>query len=343
MHRFHAAFIVGILLLIFVIGGWFAFAQRPVSRDANTVVVEIASGQSVRSIAQKLKDARIIRNAQVLTVYVFLHGVSGKLQAGTYKLSPSMNLPTIVQGIAFGKAISNETIIQIPEGWNSEEIGSYLEKKGLFRAADWNAVISTTDIRSILPDATFSILSDKPATANLEGYLFPDTYRVFRHSTPADIIGRMLANAQAKIGGELETTIRQQGKTVFEILTLSSIIEKEIKTEPDRRLAADVFYKRMQAGIALQADATLTFILHKTSAELTTDDLKFDSPYNTYINRGLPPGPISNPGLVSIRSAVYPEPNPYYYFLTKDDGSAVFSTTLDEHNENKMKYLRSGQ
>lgn len=334
---------VAALIVLLVAGGWFVLEQRSVSSDTDTRLIEITPGQSVRSIAATLRTAWLIRSADAFVLYAFLRGVSGTLQAGTYSLSPALSLSAIVNGIASGKAVSNETIIVIPEGWNSQEIGLYLEQKGLFPATDWNAAVATADIRSLLPDASFSVVSDKPATANLEGYLFPDTYRVYKRSTPAAIIGRMLANAQAKIGGELEAAMRSQGRTVFDVLTLSSIIEKEVKLEPDRRLAADVFFKRLRDGMPLQADATLTYILHKSSQELTADDLRFDSPYNTYRYRGLPPGPIGNPGLASIHATVFPELNPYYYFLTTPDGATVFSATLEEHNASRAKYLRSDQ
>lgn len=339
MTRFHAILIV-LVILVLVAVGWFLLNQRSISRDTTPNPFDITSGQRVRSIAHALKQAKLIRNEQVFVFYVFLHGVSGKLQAGTYELSPSMNLPAIVKGIASGKAMSNELIIQIPEGWNSQQMGAYFQQKGLFSSADLDAAVATTDIHTLLPNALFSIISDKPATANLEGYLFPDTYRVFKNAKPADIINRMLANAQAKIGGELETAIHAQGKTVFQILTLASILEREVKTEQDRKLAADVFWKRISAGIGLQSDATIAYFTGKPINELTAADFAADSPYNTYKYRGLPIGPISNPGLISIRAAVYPQANPYYYFLTKDDGTAVFSVTLDEHNANKAKYLR---
>lgn len=343
MVRPHAVFIIGILLLIFAIGGWFAFTQRAVSRDTTTVLIEIAPGQSVRTIAQKLKDAKIIRNTQIFSFYVALHGVSGKLQAGTYKLSPSMNLPTIVQGIAFGKAVSNEIIIQVLEGWNSEQMGAYFEQKGLFSSADWNAAVATTDIHSLLPNASFSILSDKPATANLEGYLFPDTYRVFKHSTPADIINRMLANAQMKMTGELIAGFAQHGLTMHQALTMASIVEREARTPSDKKNVAGILYNRLALGMPLQSDVTVLYALRSASTTVSSQDLQVDSPYNTYKNIGLPPGPIDSPGLDSLNAVANPEASNDYYFLAAPDGTVYYAKTLEEHNALKAKYLHSGQ
>lgn len=340
MVRSRAVFIIGILLLVFAIGGWFAFAQRPVSRDTTTILIEIASGQPVRSIAQKLKDARIIRNTQVFSFYVVLHGVSGRLQAGTYTLSPSMNVPTIVQGIAFGKAVSNETIIQIPEGWNSEQMGAYFEQKRLFSATDWNVAVATTDIHTLLPNASFSILSGKPATVNLEGYVFPDTYRVFKRSTPANIINRMIANTQKKITGELIAGFTKQGLTIHQALTMASIVEKEARAPLDKKKIAGILYNRLALGMPLQSDVTVLYALRSAGTTVSSQDLQVDSPYNTYKNVGLPPGPINSPGLDALNAVANPEASNDYYFLAAPDGTVYYAKTLEEHNALKAKYLQ---
>ena len=144
----------------------------------------------------------------------------------------------------------------------------------------------------------------------------------------------------SKLTAELRAEIKRQGKTIHEILTLASIIEKEVSSDKDRKLVADIFYKRLDAGVALQADSAVNYVTGKSTPRASAQDLAKESPYNTYRYRGLPPGPIASPGLSAILAAVYPTANPYWYFLTTPAGQAIYSKTFEEHVANKAKYLR---
>lgn len=319
-------------------GIWFLTQLDPVRRDAEPQLFTITSGEGVTAIAERLKSQGLVRNAFVFRAYLTLEGLARNLQAGEYQLAASNSTPQIAAALAEGRVVLNETIIQIPEGWSSAQIGQYLDAdKHLFPLEAWTQAVSVTDSRVILPDQTFDFLLDKPMTAPLEGYLFPDTYRVRNTAQPADVMNKMLQNFGSKVDANLRAAFQGRGLSTFQAVTLASIIEREVKTDADRHRVADIFLKRLQIGMPLQADATLTYIIGKTSAELTNEDLALDSPYNTYKYPGLPPGPIGNPGLATLRAVANPQPNPYYYFLTLSSGETLYAATLEEHNQNKLR------
>lgn len=335
--------IIVVVLLVLSLGAafWFLTVQlSAVAESGDAVTMTVSQGESVDAIAEDLKDSGLIRNPLAFKVYVWGEDLSSKLQAGEYLLKPSMDVPEIVRILTVGDTLSREATVRILEGWSNAAIGAYLvNDQKLFSAADWQKAASTTDSRALLPEKSYSFFGDKPVAATLEGYLYPDTYRVFRDTEPAALIEKMLDNFEKKVTPELREEIRAQGKTLFDVLTLASIVEREVRTDSDRKMAADVFYKRLRDGIPLQSDATVNYVTGKSALQPTLDDTAVDSPYNTYRYPGLPPGPIGNPGIVSILAVVRPEPNPYYYFLTAPSGETIFSKTFEEHTANKAKYL----
>jgi UPF0755 protein len=194
---------------------------------------------------------------------------------------------------------------------------------------------------------------DVAAEYNYQGFLFPDTYIFAKDVTVKDIVQRMLSNFESKITDKMIYDIEAKNLDLREVITLASIIEKEVGrnkekiTEEDletmqreREIVASVFLNRLEINMALESDATVNFITGKSDRSVTIEDTKVNSPYNTYLNRGLPPGPISNPGIDSIRAAIYPASSDYLYFLNSPDGTAYFAKTLAEHGENRVKYLR---
>lgn len=301
----------------------------------------VAEGDTVTDIALHLHDDALIKNRIVFSWYVRLQGVEKNIQAGTYALRPSMSVSELVQALTNGETESRERSITILEGWNMDEIGEYLEQQGLLPKSEWLATATVTDSRTIVADRTFTRLTDKPIDATLEGYFFPDTYRVFRDAKPADVIGKTLENFQEKITDALAQQAAEQGKTIYSILTMASILEREVLSDADKKRASGVFWKRIRDGIALQSDATINYVTKKGTTRPSLEDLEVDSLYNTYQHPGLPPGPIGNPGLGSIVAALEPEENDFYYFLTTNDGTAIFSKTFAEHLANKQKYLGS--
>ena len=249
-----------------------------------------------------------------------------------------------------------EDTIRILEGWTSRDIGQYFEKLGKWQSEEFleSAGFPQTDYRRhkelpALVDKSdrFSFLADKPKYYGLEGYLFPDTYRVYATSTVSEVIDKMLANFDNKLTAKMRADIKAQGKTIYSIITMASLIEKEApidyqnNNDKDAKIISGIFWNRLKIGQALQSDATLSYILNDNKPQHSGSELETDSPYNTYKYRGLPPGPICNPGLLAIEAAIYPSPTDYYYFLTpKGKNEVIYARTYDDHLKNKYKYLR---
>lgn len=210
----------------------------------------------------------------------------------------------------------NEITITLPEGYSVKQMGEVFENKNLFSKEEF-----------------LNFAQDK------EGYLFPDTYKFFKNTTPEKVIEKMKNNFEAKVA-EFLPEIARQKKSLNDIIIMASIIEKEVHNPQDRKIVSGILWKRIERGIGLQVDASLMYMLGKTSAELTQDDLKTDSPYNTYKYKGLPKGPISNPGKNAIEAAVFPEKSQYLFYLSDKEGITRYARNFEEHKENKLRYLR---
>lgn len=235
-----------------------------------------------------------------------------------------------------------EKTLRIIEGWRNSDISNLLIKNNLSTADDFIKAQKDYDLNK------FSFLADKPKNTDLEGYLYPDTYRVYASSTVSEIITKMLSNLDNKLTPKMRADIKAQGKTVNEILTMASIIEKEApisyskNDNQDAKIISGIFWHRIKIGQALQSCATLAYVLGVDKEQYSQVDTKTESPYNTYKNPGLPPGPIANPGILAIEAAIYPIPSNYNYFLTpKDSKAIIYATTYDEHLRNKNKYLEN--
>lgn len=187
--------------------------------------------------------------------------------------------------------------------------------------------------------ADYDFLSEKPASVDLEGFLFPDTYIFFKDATAVDIINRMLFNFDEKFTSDIRVEIEKKGKTIYEIVTMASILEKEVKTPEDMKIVSGIFWDRLEVGQPLQSCATIAYVLGEEKKQYSYEDTRAPSPYNTYTNKGLPRGPINNPGMRAITAAIYPTNTEYNYFLTDPKtGKTVFSKTIEEHEANKAKY-----
>ena len=307
----------------------------------------IERGQNLFEIASNLEKEKIIKSKFFFNFYVFLRMSQNKLQAGEYFLNSSMSIRSIVDKIISGDTA--KTIITIPEGWNLRDIGWYFENKGMFQAEELFELVGfpliNYSINIDLPkpkdfSSDHDFLKDKPRNISLEGYLFPDTYEIVLGAELEEIVRKMLANFNKKLTEELKKEIQKQGKSIFEIITMASLIEKEVKTLEDKKIVSGVLWKRLSAGIGLQVDATITYITGKKSVRISKQETEIDSLYNTYKYRGLPLGPISNPGLESIEAAIYPENSDYWYYLSTLEGETIFSETLEKHNIAKAKYLK---
>ncbi|MFZ6035885.1 MAG: endolytic transglycosylase MltG [Patescibacteria group bacterium] len=335
--------IIGTVLIICggLLSGLYYWNQVswPVSDDTTQELFTVRQGEGVKAIGSALEQAGLIRSTFWFETYIYIDGSEADFLAGTYVLRPDMNIREVVRVLTSGET-SPEQNITVIEGWTIADIAAYLEERRVMSSQSFIAAAETSDSRVLIPEVTYDFLEDKPDDQNLEGYLFPDTYRVFSDASPAQIIKKMLDNFGEKFTPEMRQAAAARGRSIYDIVTLASIVEKEVRTDEDRAIAAGIFYERMEQGVALQSDATVNYVTGKQALQPTADDLAVDNPYNTYQYRGLPPGPISNPSLSSLRAAVYPAETEFFYFLTKPDGSTVFSKTYEEHLANKREYLK---
>lgn len=324
-----------ILIILFVAGAIFFVNSLfvPASQESKLVYFKIESGQGAEQIADNLKKEKLIRNKLVFKIYVWLTGEGSHLLAGEHKLSTDMNVMEVLKNLTDSGNVNKEKKITIIEGWRAKEIGEYLEKQRLVKKEEFLSAIKAAEWRD-----KYDFLTDVKVD-NLEGFLFPDTYRVFNDAKVEEIVKKMLDNFGRKLTNEMRDEIKKQNKDIFEVITLASIIEREAKDDEDKRLVADIFLKRLDLGIGLQSDATVNFITGKKDLRPSATDTQIDSPYNTYKYRGLPPGPIANPGLVAIKAVIYPKKNDYYFFLMDKEGKTHYAKTYSEHQENIRKYL----
>ena len=299
----NSIFKLGLALLFIGIVYVFYHIAVPLDMNAKETVFSVEKGQGSRTIAQRLEDGGFIRSAFFFNAYTLLRGAVSKLQAGEYAVSRAYSIVQISNKFAAGDVIKNR--ITIIEGWNIKDIAEYLQEQGVAPREE--------------------IL----AFQHLEGHLFPDTYEVSPAATAEELVTLMTDTFEKKVGAISK-----------DALITASILEKEVQTKEDKEIVSGILSKRLRAGIALQVDATVNYITGKKAVRASLEDIAIDSPYNTYKYRGLPPGPIANPGLESIRAALQPKESPYWYYLSTPEGETIFSETLEEHNEAAAEHLR---
>ncbi len=330
---------LSLILIGFFACLWFVYQLfKPLDLKRTSFVIR--SGEGVNQISYHLRQQGIIQNSFVFETYVYLKGVEDKFKAGIYELPHMLNLKRLTEIFIAGQP-AKEWQLTVPEGWTAKDIAYKLENLGKLQAEEFLEAVGVGQPGNHFKfDASqYDFLTDKPEQANLEGYLFPDTYRFFVHASVNDVVSKMLDNFGKKLTPRMRQDIKRQGKTIFEIVTLASIIEREAKFDKDRPIIAGIFWKRLELGMPLQADSTLNYITGKKTPSVSSKDLALDSPYNTYKYRGLPPGPISNPGIESIKAAIYPQATDYLYFLTDSNGNVYYAKTFEQHIKNKQKYL----
>ncbi|MCD4761062.1 endolytic transglycosylase MltG, partial [bacterium] len=273
------------------------------------------------------------KNKFVFETWLWLKRSESKVMAGVYNIPINVSIRQLANILVIGPEDSQASLTLL-EGWTRQMMADYFDKKNL-SGQDF----MTQSARKQNWQEDFDFLTDAPSNVSLEGYIFPDTYYIDNYTTVDDVIIKALNNFDRKLTDDLREEISRQGKTIFEVVNLASIIEREVPQFEDKKMIADVFLKRLEASIGLQSDATINYITGKGLLQPTLEDLEIDSPYNTYKYRGLPPGPIANPGIDSIKAVVYPTSNDYYYFLTTPEGEVIYSINYEEHLDNKYKYL----
>jgi len=260
--------------------------------------------------------------------------MAGRIQAGRYSLDPSLTPRDFLDQFVSGDAIIDDLVVAIPEGWSLYDIELYFEELGLFPKERFQqAAVMQDQYRD------FPLLDHLVDDTILDGYLFPDTYRIFPDSTPESIVERMLTAFHDRLSPDLLSEIDRQDRNLHDILALASIVQKESASDEEMPLVAGVFWNRLQIGMRLESDATVNYVLGTNKLQPTFADTEVNHPYNTYENYGLPPGPVGNPGLPAIRAAVYPAEHDYLFFLHKPNREIVPSRTFAEHLQAKARYL----
>lgn len=338
--NFFRSFLVACLLSLVGLGTLAYEIYLPHASYAGNKIVEITPGMGSRKIGEKLKQERFIQSKWAFVFYVTLKNTASLLKPGTYTFAPS-SIPTIARDLESGA--NRENVITIPEGWTVRDISDLLAARGIPVADAFETNISGPDHTALRE--RFSFIRALPPRSGIEGYLFPDTYKIFQDSSGQDIAAIMVGNFDRKITPELRAEIEAQKKRLHDVIIMASMIEKEVPADSDRKLISGILWKRLALDIPLQVDATLTYIKKQQGAQTDADgkvyiiDTKIDSPYNTYRYHGLPIGPIANPGMSAILAAIHPTKSPYLYYLSTPDGHTVYSKTLEEHNIAKAKYL----
>lgn len=332
-----------------------AQVNQAASTDARPVRFTVAPGTPARLIGQQLQAAGLITDARLFEAYVRVNGLAAQLEAGAFILTPAMTLAEIVETLQHAEAAS--LTITIPEGWRAEQIGDYLAEAGVFgedsaALTRYRTQIQTGNLVGLDP-AQYAFLQARPTGASLEGYLFPDTYEVpLEGATAQDLLARQLETFARRVVSLYEAAVAQQTTTLslYEVLTVASIVEREAVVAAERPAIAGVYLNRLAIGMKLEADPTVQYAMGYQAATdqwwktpvFLEEYSSVDSPYNTYLYPGLPPGPIANPGLSSIQAVLQPEQHDYLYFVALPDGSGrhVFAQTFEEHSENVRRYLQ---
>ncbi len=299
---------------------WWRDSVSPVdSSDTIPVAFTVARGDGAKTIAANLANNNLIRSSTGFYVLVKLIGIDRQLQAGEFRLTRAMDARTIALELTHG--ISDLWVTTL-EGWRSEEMAA--------------AIARDLDI----PEQEFLKFTR-------EGYMFPDTYLIPQDATAAAIVDMFAQNFEKKVTSPMREDAKRSGLTLAQVITLASIVEREGRTGEDRPIIAGILLKRLKADWPLQTDATLQYALGYQAREktwwkktLTLEDKNVRSLYNTYLNPGLPPGPIANPGIESIKAVIYPKETDYWYYLHDPAGGVHYAATVEEHNTNVATYLR---
>lgn len=321
-----------------VIGAYLDFIRsgdvsKPVSNDPTPQRFVVEPGMSVADIGRRLAAQGLIRDSELFRIYMRLNGLDAGVKAGAFTLRPNMSIEQIA--LALQRSQANEVQVTIPEGLRREEIAELLQTQIGVSADEFKRLTARAS------DYSYPFLQGLPGDATLEGYLFPDTYRLPENPTAQDVVLRMLDNFEAK-AGTLLANAAQQNKTSRDIVTMASIVEREAVIASERPMIASVYWNRLGIGQPLQADPTTQFALGYQPDQqtwwkkgLTLDDLKYEDPagYNTYVNPALPPGPIASPGLSALQAALLPAQTNFFYFVAacNGDGTHQFSITFEEH------------
>jgi len=320
-------FILGLCIAGAVAVGYYMhYIRTPIDDEAREVVVRITPGTGFAAICDRLDEAGLVKNRWLFHLYVYLKGQERHLGSGEYLLSSSMTPHDLLGKLVRGEVMDYR--VSFPEGFTVEQMAARLENRRLADAAVFMAAARDREfLRSLGIDGKTA-----------EGFLFPDTYRFTRSMSERDIIRAMVEEFHEKLTLPMKRRIADVGMTLVKFVTLASIVEKESGVEEEKALIAAVFLNRLKKRMRLQSDPTVIYGLDDFDGNLTREHLETKNPYNTYRIKGLPPGPICNPGLSSMEAVLFPADVNYLYFVSRNDGTHHFSSDLKSHNEAVITY-----
>lgn len=291
-------------------------------------VVEIPENATTAQIGDILVENNMVKSAFVYKLYMRLHSdQASKLKAGIYTFEGRYSVGNVVSDLVIGGAPMGLKLT-IPEGYTLAQIGEKVAETGVVTAEDFLSACQNGDY-------PYDYLPGKDVSDRLQGYLYPETYFIDQGATGEAIVGQMLAEFDKQLTEEWRSQLESRGLSMYDWITMASIIEREAVVSEDRPVISGVFYNRLGQNMKLQSCATVQYALGEVKPVLTYEDIAIDSPYNTYIHEGLPPGPICSPGHESLAASLYPAETDYIYFVAKKDGSHVFSVTYEEHMQAK--------
>jgi len=312
--------------------------NEPISDDPTSISFIIQPGETAIGIGERLQEQGLITDATLFRRFLQYNGLDASLEAGEYQLRRDMTMREIAESLQ--NSLMVEVAITIPEGWRAEQVADLLAAENIMDGSIFLAAVRQGDV------IDHPLLADRPAGANLEGYLFPETYRLPAQATPEDLLTRMLDTMQARLPIGWESMAAAQGLSLYEVITLASIVEREAVVPAERPTIASVYLNRLKEGMYLQADPTVQYAMGyqpdtgqwwKTPVTLEEYE-NVNSPYNTYLYPDLPPGPIASPGASSIAAVLQPAQTTYLFFLGRGDGSHIFANTFEEHEQNIRLY-----
>ncbi|MFS8131392.1 MAG: endolytic transglycosylase MltG [Candidatus Dojkabacteria bacterium] len=350
--RYKSCFVLIVgLILIIVAGGFVALntynnaIYSPNSTSTDTVIFKVEDGDTLSSVSKTLEQKGLIKNSEILKLYLKINNIDPKIKVGTYSIPKDKSALEIITILEDG-VLKPGIRVTLKEGLRHEQIAtlvaSALGTDAKFTETEFNSISDTPDLFVFKTDVAEFLTQYKPTGVSLEGFLYPDTYEFSTDQSTQQIVEVMIENFINKVNANLtlnNLNLKQSNvTTLYQGLTLASIIEKEASKTDDRAEIAGIFHNRIENGMLLQSDATVNYITGKNDPGVNADDVQIDSPYNTYKYVGLPPTPIDNPRIESIVAALYPNKTIYFYFFHTDDGQTYFSETFEEHQQKACQY-----
>lgn len=354
-NKFHKLFVISILLILIALFGgaltlnWYNDAIYKSSNNTDEVEFQVSEGDTLVNLAEELENNGVLKNKDALKIYLRLNSISPNIKAGSYLLQKNLTVPQLIEILENG-VFKPSVWVTIQEGlWNediAEILNSELSKGGdtkKFSSPEFLSIMSNPDSEIFSKEVQSFLDSAKPKGKPLTGYLFPDTYRINSDATSMEVVEAMILNFKKRLSDneiDPKNVMLNSSRTTdfYEALILATVLEKEAGRDDDIGLVSGVFHNRLAQNYPLQSDATVNFATGKNERGASFEDLKIDSPYNTYKYAGLPPTPINNPGIRSLKAAINPSDTNYFFFWHSSENKIYFAVTYDEHQRNIYRY-----